>query len=103
MKIRIILLTTAAALVIGAVAFAGTETEKSSPETELDRLQKKISALESRVKTLEKRLEASTALTYTPQVQTPAAPPIQSRPGPVLPQEAFRQLLPSSDGNAQRP
>ena len=103
MKTRFLVLTTAAALVAGALAFAGTEPDKHSPETGLDRLQKKISALEPRVKSLERQLEAPGSLNYPPQVQ----PRIQAQPpngsGLLPPQEIYHPFVLPPEANEQQP
>jgi hypothetical protein len=94
MKIRFLVLTTAAALLIGAFAFAGTESDKHSPETDLDRLQKKITALESRVNSLEQQRQTPAPLNYTPRVQ----PQIQTPP-----MEFIHPFSPPSAENSRRP
>jgi hypothetical protein len=103
MKTRFLVLTTAAALMIGAFAFAGTESDKQSPATDLDQLQKRITALESRIKSLERQLESPGPLNCAPQIQ----PRIQAQPpgsSGLLPlQDIFRPFVPPPEGNAQRP
>jgi hypothetical protein len=93
MKTRFLVSTTAAALVIGALAFAGTGSDNNSPETDLDRLQKKITALESRVKSLEQQRQTPAPLNYAPRVQ----PQIQTPP------EFLHPFSPPSEENSRRP
>jgi hypothetical protein len=94
MKTRFLVLTTAAALVTGAFAFAGTDSDKNSPATDLDRLQEKITALESRLKNLEQQRQTPAPLIYAPRVQ----PQIQTPP-----MEFTHPFSPPSAENSRRP
>jgi hypothetical protein len=94
MKTRFLVLTTATALVTGAFAVAGTESDKNSPATDLDRLQKKITALESRLKNLEQQRQTPAPLIYAPRVQ----PQIQTPP-----MEFTHPFSPPSAENSRRP
>ncbi len=100
MKRRFLLLPMGAALIVCAIAVAGTDSDGTGSNAELRQLRAKISALESRVATLEKKLQQSAPSVQPPllRVEPPAiAPPRQ----PIIPQPGlFGQPLP---GEGQRP